>query len=121
LAPPLFEGFEDRWKGGWPPLSTDLGLRIEKVSKKGRQVGRSPKKGRQMLASRKKVVKFLWPSIWPPVSKYATGLGLYVLGIFLFLLQVKKIKQLNVIFTTELLDYSSKIRPPVNAVHYYSQ
>jgi hypothetical protein len=52
----FFEGLADRWKGGWPPPWTDLGLRIGEVSKKGRQV--VLKKRSTDVRFPKKVVKF---------------------------------------------------------------
>jgi hypothetical protein len=53
----FFEGLEDRWKGGW----------AEKVSKKVAKLVVLPKKGSTDVSFPKKVVKFLWPSIWPPL------------------------------------------------------
>jgi hypothetical protein len=69
----LFEGLEGRWKGRWPPLGGSGPEKLEKVTKKGRQVGSSPKKkekGRQMLASQKRSSNFCGREYGPPpVSK----------------------------------------------------
>jgi hypothetical protein len=45
----FFEGLEDRWTGGWPPLQTDLGYLGPRIGEKLEKV------------SKKKVVNFLWP------------------------------------------------------------